>query len=82
MPASFIPALSPTDWKPMARKTNYGFERREREKARAEKKAERQRQKQDKSDDRKDDIDPSETSEVDTTDAEADQNDETKSLTD
>ena len=79
MPASFIPALSPTDWKPMARKTNYGFERREREKARAEKKAERQRQKQDKSDDRKDDIDPSQASEVDTTDAEADQNDGTRS---
>lgn len=38
----------------MARKTNYGFERREREKARAAKKAERQRQKQEKSDDRQD----------------------------
>ena len=38
----------------MARKTNYGFERREREKARAAKKAERQRLKQEKSDDRKD----------------------------
>jgi hypothetical protein len=38
----------------MARKTNYGFERREREKARASKKADRQRQKQEKSDDRQD----------------------------
>tara|TARA_R110002126_G_scaffold23617_2_gene82558 strand:- start:1016 stop:1213 length:198 start_codon:yes stop_codon:yes gene_type:complete len=38
----------------MARKTNYGFERREREKARAAKKAERQRLKQEKSDDRQD----------------------------
>ena len=38
----------------MARKPNYGFERREREKVRATKKAERQRAKQDKSDDRKD----------------------------
>ena len=38
----------------MARKTNYGFERREREKARAAKKAERQRQKQEKSDERRD----------------------------
>ena len=46
--------LTSTDWKPMARKTNYGFERREREKARAAKKAERQRLKQEKSDDRKD----------------------------
>ena len=42
----------------MARKTNYGFERREREKARAAKKAERQRAKQEKSDDRKDGDDP------------------------
>lgn len=48
-------APSLTDWKPMARKTNYGFERREREKARAAKKAERQRLKQEKSDERKDD---------------------------
>lgn len=39
----------------MARKTNYGFERREREKARAAKKAERQRQKQEKSNERRDD---------------------------
>lgn len=39
----------------MARKTNYGFERREREKARAAKKAERQRVKQEKSDERQDD---------------------------
>ena len=45
----------------MARKTNYGFERREREKARAAKKAERQRAKQEKSDDRKDDDDPAQT---------------------
>ena len=37
----------------MARKTNYDFERREREKARAAKKAERQRLKQEKSDERK-----------------------------
>ena len=37
----------------MARKPNYGFERREREKARAMKKAERQRTKQEKSDQRK-----------------------------
>ncbi len=37
----------------MARKTNYGFERREREKARAQKKADRQRAKQEKSDERK-----------------------------
>jgi len=43
------------EWKPMARKTNYGFERREREKARAAKKAERQRQKQEKSNERRDD---------------------------
>lgn len=75
MPASFAPAPSPTDWKPMARKTNYGFERREREKARAEKKAERQRQKQDRSDDRKDEVDPSQGSE-------ADQNDDPRSPTD
>jgi hypothetical protein len=39
----------------MARKPNYNFERREREKARAQKKAERQRVKQEKSDQRKDD---------------------------
>jgi len=39
---------------PMARKTNYGFERREREKARALKKADRQRAKQEKSNERKD----------------------------
>jgi len=38
----------------MARKTNYDFERREREKARAQKKADRQRAKQEKSDERKD----------------------------
>ena len=37
----------------MARKPNYGFERREREKARAIKKAERQSAKQEKSDQRK-----------------------------
>ena len=43
-----------TDWEPMARKPNYGFERREREKVRATKKADRQRAKQEKSDDRKD----------------------------
>jgi len=46
--------LLSNDWKPMARKTNYGFERREREKARAQKKADRQRAKQEKSDERKD----------------------------
>jgi hypothetical protein len=46
--------LFPNDWKPMARKTNYGFERREREKARAQKKADRQRAKQEKSNERKD----------------------------
>ena len=39
----------------MPRKPNYNFERREREKARAQKKAERQRAKQEKSDQRKDD---------------------------
>jgi hypothetical protein len=39
----------------MARKPNYGFERREREKARAAKKAERQRAKQERSEQRKDD---------------------------
>ena len=82
MPASFVTDLSPTDWKLMARKTNYGFERREREKARAEKKAERQRQKQDKSDDRKDDDDPSQISDVDYADAETGQNEETQSPTD
>ena len=38
----------------MARKTNYGFERREREKARALKKADRQRAKKEKSNERKD----------------------------
>jgi len=37
----------------MARKTNYGFERREKEKMRAQKKADRQRAKQEKSDQRK-----------------------------
>lgn len=37
----------------MPRKPNYDFERREREKAKAEKKAERQRAKQEKSDERK-----------------------------
>ena len=37
----------------MAKKTNYSFERREREKARAQKKADRQRAKQNKSDERK-----------------------------
>lgn len=68
MQAFFIPASSTTDWKPMARKTNYGFERREREKARAAKKAERQRLKQEKSDDRKDDDDPAQTAESETTD--------------
>ncbi|MFT5489506.1 MAG: hypothetical protein ACI9JL_004035 [Paracoccaceae bacterium] len=69
MQAFFIPTLSPTDWKPMARKTNYGFERREREKARAAKKAERQRAKQEKSDDRKDDDDPSVTVDGETPEA-------------
>lgn len=49
----------------MARKTNYGFERREREKARAAKKAERQRLKQEKSDERRDDAERS----VDASDA-------------
>ena len=39
--------------KKMAKKTNYSFERREREKARAQKKADRQKAKQDKSDERK-----------------------------
>ena len=43
-----------TGWDPMARKTNYGFDRREREKSRAMKRAERQRAKQDRSDQRKD----------------------------
>ena len=38
----------------MARKPNYSFERREREKARAQKKADRQRAKQEKSEQRKD----------------------------
>ena len=37
----------------MAKKTTYSFERREREKARAQKKADRQKAKQDKSDERK-----------------------------
>ncbi len=37
----------------MARKPNYGFERRQREQARAKKKADRQRAKQEKSDLRK-----------------------------
>ena len=37
----------------MAKKTNYSFERREREKARAQKKGDRQKAKQDKSDERK-----------------------------
>ncbi len=37
----------------MARKPNYGFERRQREQARAKKKADRQRAKQEKSDQRK-----------------------------
>ena len=37
----------------MARKTNYGFERREKEKIRAQKKADRQRAKQEKSDQRR-----------------------------
>jgi hypothetical protein len=41
----------------MARKPNYGFERREREKVRAQKKADRQRAKQEKSEQRKDDVD-------------------------
>ena len=53
MRAFLILQTATTDWKPMARKTNYGFERREREKNRASKKAERQRAKQDKSDQRK-----------------------------
>ncbi len=38
----------------MARRPNYNFERREREKARAEKKAKRQELKQQRSDERKD----------------------------
>jgi hypothetical protein len=42
----------------MARKTNYNFERREREKSRAAKKAERQRLKQEKSDQRRHETDP------------------------
>tara|TARA_B110000438_G_C15338237_1_gene446754 strand:+ start:211 stop:459 length:249 start_codon:yes stop_codon:yes gene_type:complete len=66
MQAFLGPAPTPTDWKPMARKTNYGFERREREKARAAKKAERQRVKQEKSDDRKDENDSSHTAEEET----------------
>ena len=37
----------------MARKTNYGFERREKEKMRAQKKADRQSAKQEKSDQRR-----------------------------
>ncbi len=37
----------------MARKPNYGFERRQREQARAKKKADRQRAKQEKSEQRK-----------------------------
>jgi hypothetical protein len=44
----------------MARKPNYGFERREREKVRATKKADRQRAKQEKSDDRRDEPPPPE----------------------
>ena len=43
-----------TGWDPMARKTNYGFDRRERAKIRATKRAERQRAKKDRSDQRKD----------------------------
>ncbi len=42
----------------MARKPNYGFDRREKEKNRAIKKAERQRAKQEKSDQRKTSADP------------------------
>lgn len=42
----------------MARKPNYNFEKREREKARAQKRAERQRAKQEKSDERKDEDAP------------------------
>ena len=43
----------------MARKTNYGFERREREKKRADKRAERQRAKEERSEQRK--VDPDDT---------------------
>ena len=43
----------------MARKTNYGFERREREKKRADKRAERQRAKEERSEQRK--LDPDDT---------------------
>ena len=42
----------------MAKKTNYGFERREKEKQRAEKKAVRQRIKKEKSDQRKTETEP------------------------
>ena len=48
----FLKLLHP-DWKPVGRKQNYSFDRRQREKTRAIKKAERQRTKQEKSDQRK-----------------------------
>lgn len=78
MQAFFVPATSPTDWKQMARKTNYGFERREREKARAAKKAERQRVKQEKSDDRKDEGDSPQTAEDAVTESATETNDDNK----
>ena len=46
MRAFFI--VQTEDWRPMPRKPNYAFERREREKSKAQKKAERQRAKQEK----------------------------------
>lgn len=61
----------------MARKTNYGFERREREKARAAKKAERQRAKQEKSDERKDDDNPAATVDGETPESSAESTSDT-----
>ena len=52
-----------TGWDPMARKTNYGFDRREREKSRAMKRAERQRAKKERSDQRKDNPDQDQSTE-------------------
>ena len=49
----------------MARKTNYGFDRREREKTRAMKRAERQRVKQEKSAERKEQPDDGQSPEQD-----------------
>ncbi|MFP6715370.1 MAG: hypothetical protein VCB14_09510 [Alphaproteobacteria bacterium] len=49
----------------MARKTNYGFDRREREKTRAMKRAERQRVKQEKSAERKEQPDDGKSPEQD-----------------